>query len=300
MTELIEGCTHCGSDEHNTTDCRWLGQLAVSEVIAEENARPIPPAVAEYAVSALHTAPSDGVRVAELELLNAGLWRKNEALTQRLAGGGETLEVVATIECLDESTAYIESRSKRINVDNAVYNDALVFESDARAIIAQRDARIEEQAREIRAMQEDPETYLRRLANAKFTLKPEQPSGVDELDASAERNAMQRQRDQAIKQLARECDDTDSFIRMVGLDPDQLRTDGGFLNLAKARAALTASAPNHSEQVREGWQPVPVKPTEEMLDELTNGDAKKSKIMKLRYAAMLLAAAPSAGSQGGE
>lgn len=50
----------------------------IGEVIAEDNARPIHPAVAEYAVRALHTATSDGERVAELELLNKELWRQNE------------------------------------------------------------------------------------------------------------------------------------------------------------------------------------------------------------------------------
>jgi hypothetical protein len=48
------------------------------------------------------------------------------------------LEVVATIEVMsyDEETTYIETRSDRINFDNAVNNDALVFKSDAERVIS--------------------------------------------------------------------------------------------------------------------------------------------------------------------
>lgn len=48
------------------------------------------------------------------------------------------LEVVATIEVMsyDEETTYIETRSDRINFDNAVNDDALVFKSDAERVIS--------------------------------------------------------------------------------------------------------------------------------------------------------------------
>lgn len=48
------------------------------------------------------------------------------------------LEVVATIEVMsyDEETTYIETRSERINFDNALNDDALVFKSDAERVIS--------------------------------------------------------------------------------------------------------------------------------------------------------------------
>lgn len=48
------------------------------------------------------------------------------------------LEVVATIEVMsyDEETTYIETRSDRINFENAVNDDALVFKSDAERVIS--------------------------------------------------------------------------------------------------------------------------------------------------------------------
>mgnify|MGYP001028899719 CR=1 FL=1 len=53
----------------------------------------------------------------------------------------------------------------------------------------------------------------------------------DLLDKSAELNAIQRQRDDARKQLARDCDDIDSVLRLLGFDPEECRTDGGFLKV---------------------------------------------------------------------
>lgn len=38
--------------------------------------------------------------------------------------------------------------------------------------------------------------------------------------------------------LDKECDDGDELLRMLGLAPEQYRTDGGRLNLLKIRAAL--------------------------------------------------------------
>lgn len=48
------------------------------------------------------------------------------------------LEVVATIEVMsyDEETTYIETRSDRINFENAVNDDSLVFKSDAERVIS--------------------------------------------------------------------------------------------------------------------------------------------------------------------
>ena len=38
--------------------------------------------------------------------------------------------------------------------------------------------------------------------------------------------------------LEQECDDGDALLRMLDLDPEQYRTDGGRLNLLRVRAAL--------------------------------------------------------------
>jgi hypothetical protein len=40
--------------------------------------------------------------------------------------------------------------------------------------------------------------------------------------------------------LEKECDDGDALLRMIGLDPEQYRTEGGRLNLLRVRAAMAA------------------------------------------------------------
>ncbi len=44
--------------------------------------------------------------------------------------------------------------------------------------------------------------------------------------------------------LEKECDDGDALLRMLDLDPEQYRTDGGRLNLLRVRAALADRMPN--------------------------------------------------------
>ena len=41
--------------------------------------------------------------------------------------------------------------------------------------------------------------------------------------------------------LLKECDDGDAMLRLLGLDPETHRTEGGRLNLPKIRAALADS-----------------------------------------------------------
>lgn len=38
--------------------------------------------------------------------------------------------------------------------------------------------------------------------------------------------------------LEKECDDGDALLRMLDLDPEQCRTEGGMLNLLRVRAVL--------------------------------------------------------------
>ncbi len=75
---------------------------------------------------------------------------------------------------------------------------------------------------------------------------PEAPRQNETLDVSAERNAMQRQRDSALSELKRECDNIDAALRILGLDPDVFRTDGGSLNLSKLRSFIAPLSPDHS------------------------------------------------------
>ena len=70
------------------------------------------------------------------------------------------------------------------------------------------------------------------------------------LDVSAERNAMQSQRDRYKSALDRECDDVDSLIRLIGLDPDSCRTEGGSINLGKISAAQQGA----SVAVPDDWE----------------------------------------------
>ena len=42
----------------------------------------------------------------------------------------------------------------------------------------------------------------------------------------------------AMEMLSQECDDSDALLRVLGLDPEQYRTEGGSLNLPKIRTAL--------------------------------------------------------------
>jgi hypothetical protein len=67
------------------------------------------------------------------------------------------------------------------------------------------------------------------------------------LDRSAVLNAMQRQRDQAKDQLRRECDDIDCALKGLGLDPEQFRTDGGFLRVSKFREYTALTKPEEAK-----------------------------------------------------
>jgi hypothetical protein len=42
--------------------------------------------------------------------------------------------------------------------------------------------------------------------------------------------------------FAQECDDADELLRLLGFDPDDVRTDGGSINLPKVRSLLAERA----------------------------------------------------------
>lgn len=86
-----------------------------------------------------------------------------------------------------------------------------------------------------------PETVASMIGTVLAAPVVERQAGI--LDISAERNAMQRQRDLAVSQLKRECDSTDAALKLLGLEPDNFRTDGGALNLAKLKNSISPPAP---------------------------------------------------------
>lgn len=118
--------------------------------------------------------------------------------------------------------------------------DAQRLLSQLREELAQRDAQITRLNRTIYAGVENELALRARLT----ALESQQAAS---LDAAAERNAMQRQRDDAKKLLVRECDDADELVRLLGLAPEAVRTDGGFLNLAAVRSMLAASVGGERE-----------------------------------------------------
>lgn len=48
----------------------------------------------------------------------------------------------------------------------------------------------------------------------------------------------EREIERLTREFERECADGDSLLRLIGLDPDYYRTEGGSLNLPKIRARL--------------------------------------------------------------
>lgn len=76
---------------------------------------------------------------------------------------------------------------------------------------------------------------------------------------------------------------------------------GGYADKMMCTASHYESAPSHGEQVRAGWQWVPVDPTPEMLAAVTTSKHEALRAEVMRMAAtdyrLMLAAAPSAVSQ---
>lgn len=62
------------------------------------------------------------------------------------------------------------------------------------------------------------------------------------LDTGAERNAMQRERDAYKLLLDRECNDSDSIFMALGVAPDSIRTEGGFLMVAHLVSLISAKS----------------------------------------------------------
>lgn len=100
----------------------------------------------------------------------------------------------------------------------------------------------------------------------------------------------------------------EAHMRVGGYSNPDKHPDGSYVSSAmelwwqgwKARAAL--SAPSHGEQVREGWKLVPVEATTEMVNALKARISCTSRGGILNAGNALndaIAAAPSAGSQGG-
>lgn len=65
---------------------------------------------------------------------------------------------------------------------------------------------------------------------------------LETLDTGAERNAMQRERDAYKLLLDRECNDSDSIFMALGVAPDSIRTEGGFLMVAHLVSLISAKS----------------------------------------------------------
>lgn len=114
------------------------------------------------------------------------------------------------------------------------------------------------------------------------------------LDASAERNAMQRQRDNERSMFERECDDADELIRLMGLDPEQFRTDGGSINLPKLRAAI-AQAGQVPEVGNPKWAIGTLREAVEYLDANSLNQISSGSVLHRCMRGALDAAAPAQG-----
>jgi len=81
-------------------------------------------------------------------------------------------------------------------------------------------------------------------------------------------------------------------------DIDYAQVSGALAAGQSLSSSPVSSAPSHGEQVQDGWQLVPIKPTSEMLAATIAGSKMENRadLRPMIYRAML-AAAPSAGSQ---
>lgn len=133
---------------------------------------------------------------------------------------------------------------------------------------------------------------------ARLNSSPVSAGGVDERAALPDRytspdycKALERERDY-LKQLSVKADREHQMLSN---------------EVVRLRRALADTAPSHGEQVREGWKLVPVEPTPAMLDVAVSfalnvslsGEYNWSSYMRDVWLRML-AATPSAGSQGGD
>lgn len=78
----------------------------------------------------------------------------------------------------------------------------------------------------------------------------------DLLDTSSERNAMQRERDAYKLLLDRECTDADAILMDIGLNPDELRTDGGFLMVAHVVNRIVVQRDQQARRIGEAVEVV--------------------------------------------
>lgn len=227
------GCTLCGSDAHMTAVCPMRGNAESKDPIAYGQ-----------------LTPQQRLDVARGEKLwVVGYQDPDDGFLNKHCKEGYTVPVTP----LDDAQRLLAQRDAEIDR----LKSAAPVVSDVIHHAFSRDRNIgwnapaAEQA--LRALFEE---WLKR---SQFT-RPNSPWDIwkacakalesqkaASLDAAAERNAMQRQRDDVKKLLVRECGDADELVRLLGLDPESVRTDGGFLNLAKVRELQAASVGGERE-----------------------------------------------------
>ena len=59
-----------------------------------------------------------------------------------------------------------------------------------------------------------------------------------------------------------ECDDADELLRLLDLEPDHCRTDGGSINLPKVKALLSEKTRSPVDAFASAGKPIAAQPTQ--------------------------------------
>lgn len=112
----------------------------------------------------------------------------------------------------------------------------------------------------------DDEAALRELLAARATIE-RLGREVDTWKFTADEQSknvgfLRDKEQQAIRRADQECNDADDLIEQLGLNVEQCRTDGGWLNVPKIISKLQDDPPWTSKErlQRPGWQPIETAP----------------------------------------
>lgn len=223
----------------------------IGEIIDEDNAAMrIPPAAAEFAVRELakHTAPSDAERVAELELLNDGLWRKNEELGREverlnsLVDGAMTVTAALMDEVARLNSSPGSAGEKCVHTEHCCKDHGCKYGDEACPVVNG----VKAQSFPCEDCTAVAACTVERPCIPCFSGSGQCAGGVDERAAFEAAYAAEFNR---VRSDVITADDIASMRDGEGYGARPY-LNGQWIGW-QARAALTASAPNHSEQVRE-------------------------------------------------
>lgn len=226
MTEQ-QACTLCGAGGHTAAQCNWnkATEAKISQVgetfgeIGADGWRKI-------SKPAMVGAVSFGVGISSRLVVEAA--QRYHEYSQEPAVEAERMQRISNFEELPEQAEGAQGGREAFEawaIDHTAGRPILTYEGCS-------------------VIQDETAYEVLALIQARAALA--QPSHELEsklLDASAERNDMQRQRDALTKAFERECDDADALLRLMGLEPQQYRTEGGSINLSKVRTAQPSPAP---------------------------------------------------------